>query len=288
MNRTDLPNWRLIVFYAGIPLFVAVYGALNNYGIQQIAGYTGAIGFYLAHSFIPWWITCLSTTFLMWALDRVKPPPLVLMVPGSIIGCVLTLPYTRWITEIFENTWPTASTTIQGIPLTPWSGDFVEYAIRATVVWVVINLIFDRFIGLPRYRYEIPKGYEAQHTQEADSEESTVPAFLTRLPARVSPHEILWIKAEQHYIRIGTENKEHMILYRFSDAVSQLDTDMGMQVHRSWWVAHAAIEGMQQAGKKFLLQLSSGDEVPVSIPYQGAMKELARSKGIPVRPQPAA
>ena len=293
MSLADRFDWRLLSFYAGVPAFVGIYGALNNWEIQQNMGYGVSLAFYLAHSFIPWWTTCLSTTFLMWAMNRIKPPPLAIMIPGSLIGCFLTLPYTNWVTSVFERNWPTSMSGFGGIPTSPWSGDFLEYMIRATVMWVIVNFVFDRFVGLPRYRYEIPRGYEnragpAEADTQTEPDTLPLPAFITRLPVRVRLHEILAVKAEQHYIRIITPGRDHMILYRFSDAVSQLDTELGMQVHRSWWVAHSAIDGLQQSAKKLQIVLTTGEEVPVSAPYQGMLKELARSKGIPLAPKPRA
>jgi hypothetical protein len=290
MNFPSFINWRVIAFYVGVPLFVAIYGGLNNWEIQQAAGYAVAIGFYLSHSFIPWWITGLCNSGLMRILARWKPPPIFIMIPGSIMGCFLVLPYTHWITGIFERVWPTTTASLSGIPGHTWSGDFVEYLIRATVIWVAVNFIFDRFIGLPRYRYSIPRGYEnigagSKSTPSAGPDDKQ-PAFITRLPVHISVSEILAIKAEQHYIRVFTSEREYMVLYRFSDAVSQLDIDLGLQVHRSWWIARSAIQSMRQSAKKFFVVLNNGEEVPVSTPYQGLLKEMAKFSGIPVKPQP--
>jgi hypothetical protein len=280
----------LLAFYVGTPFAIAIYGAANNWEIQQVAGYLGAFGFYFSHSFIPWWITCLCNTALMWLMRRWKPAALFIMVPGSLLGCVLSLPYTHWITGLFERAWPTTTATLGGIPGHPWSGDFIEYLIRATIIWVGVNFIFDRFIGLPRYRYSIPRGYgsisvkdNSTSTVESDDKQ---PAFISRLPVHILVSEILAIKAEQHYIRVFTNEREYMVLYRFSDAVSQLDIDLGLQVHRSWWIARAAIQSMRQSAKKFYVVLNNGEEVPVSTPYQGLLKEMAKFSGIPVKPQP--
>ncbi len=290
MIQPKFINWRLIAFYIGAPCFFAIYGALHNWGIQQIAGYWVAIAFYLSHSFIPWWITCLCNSALMWLMKRWKPAPIFIMVPGSLLGGIFTLPYTQWITELFEANWPTTTSTFSGIPAHPWSGDFLEYILRATVIWVGVNFIFDRFIGLPRYRYEIPRGYESTNgysrPMTASESGTKQPAFIARLPVYIEVSEILAIKAEQHYIRVLTHEREYMVLYRFSDAVSQLDGDQGLQVHRSWWIARNAIQSMQQSAKKFIVVLSNGAEVPVSTPYQGLLKELARISGIPIKPQP--
>ena len=90
--------------------------------------------------------------------------------------------------------------------------------------------------------------------------------------------------------RYSTALTAEDIKARIADMLQQhqLDNELGMQVHRSWWVAHNAIEGIQQSGKKFYLAIKNGDAVPVSIPYQGMLKELARAKGISIKPIPTA
>jgi hypothetical protein len=52
----------------------------------------------------------------------------------------------------------------------------------------------------------------------------TVLKVLIALPPHNgSSSRFLAIKAEQHYIRVYSPDKEYMILYRFSDAVRELD-----------------------------------------------------------------
>ena len=48
---------RLISFYAGVPLVIGTYGALNNWELLERTGYLLTLGFYAAHAFIPFWIT---------------------------------------------------------------------------------------------------------------------------------------------------------------------------------------------------------------------------------------
>jgi DNA-binding LytR/AlgR family response regulator len=47
-----------------------------------------------------------------------------------------------------------------------------------------------------------------------------------------------------------------------------------MQVHRSYWVAHAQIEGHIHNGKRLLLITSPQDEIPVSSSFRKAVRAM--------------
>lgn len=284
---TKFVSWKLVTFYLGVPLAIALYGSINNWEVQQSIGYTGTLAFYLAHSFVPWWITCLSTYSLLLLLRKWRPPALLLICIGALLGCLLTIPYTNWITRVFESSWPTQS--FDGFTTNALSTDFLIFFLRVVVIWIGVNFIFDRFVGLPRYRYA-PDGNPLRRFPQTGAIDTpqNLPAFLARLPDTVTMQEVIAISAEQHYIRVHTDNREHMILYRFSDAINELGSGSGMQVHRSWWVAKAAIASVHSGAKKFYLQLDNGTKVPVSTPYQGMLRQFARAENIPVKPAAAA
>lgn len=286
---------RLIAFYVGVPFIIGIYGALNNWELLERAGYPLTLAFYAAHAFPPWWMTCASTSFAMWALRFVKPPPFALMAVGAILGGLVALPYTNWLTGLSGDAWQDATLSRQVAPI--FSAEFWRYIARATIIWFGINFVFDRFLGLPRYRYVIPRGYDfherpsrgdTEPAGEAASPDSapaqtSLPGFAERIPARISINDILGIKAEQHYIRVFTPDREYMVLYRFSDAVRELDPALGLQVHRSYWVSKTAIDTVRPSAKKFSIRLSTGASVPVSTPYHGVVKEFARVNQIPTR-----
>jgi DNA-binding LytR/AlgR family response regulator len=62
---------------------------------------------------------------------------------------------------------------------------------------------------------------------------------------------------------------------RFADAMAELDGLPGLQVHRSWWVARAAVAGAAKSGRRAELALTNGLSVPIS---RAAMPE-ARAAG---------
>lgn len=87
--------------------------------------------------------------------------------------------------------------------------------------------------------------------------------FLSRIPARIAGN-LLCVKTEDHYLRIYTSGGEDLILMRLRDALGELEGLDGLQVHRSYWVARAAVAEVARDGRKTRLRLSNGLEVPVS------------------------
>lgn len=292
-------NWRLVLFYAGVPGIIAVYAALNNWAVLQVAGYTGSLLFYAGHAFIPWWTTCLMTFLCMRLLSRWRPPQLVLLTCGTCLACIAILPYSIWLTEFFAEGWLAGDPTGEQASLHIHSEiGFWSFTIRASVIWIAVNLVFDRFLGLPRYRYatagqsgtatlRVQREGEpavAGGSQTDEPVAGQAPIFLRRLPADVGVDDVIALKAEQHYVQVYTSSRSFMTLYRFSDAVAEMDPNAGQQVHRSYWVRNSAIRKIRRAAKKFELELSNDMKVPVSAPNSGLIRRLAQTNEIPVHP----
>lgn len=64
-----------------------------------------------------------------------------------------------------------------------------------------------------------------------------------------------------------------MILMRLADAARELAGAEGMQVHRSWWVARAAIAEATRANGRMTLRLTNGVDAPVSRTYAPKLRE---------------
>mgnify|MGYP003117872414 CR=1 FL=1 len=90
--------------------------------------------------------------------------------------------------------------------------------------------------------------------------------------------EVLWVEAQEHYVRITTPHEKRMVLARFSDIVRELSSEDGLQVHRSHWVATAAVVAEQKSGQNISLLLNTGDNVPVSRSFKGNLVTLRNSE----------
>ena len=97
-------------------------------------------------------------------------------------------------------------------------------------------------------------------------------ALLSRLPAR-SRAELLHLRMQDHYVEVHTAAGTEMLLLRFRDALHEVEDVNGLRVHRSHWVARAAIVGVERGrGGRVALRLVNGSRIPVSRSFAPALK----------------
>lgn len=99
--------------------------------------------------------------------------------------------------------------------------------------------------------------------QSFQSPQSQPRSFEARLPPGFG--ELLALSSEDHYVRAHGHNGTVLILIRLRDAIDELGAAVpGEQVHRSWWVARAAVTGRKSQGRAVRLVLANSLEVPVA------------------------
>ncbi len=96
--------------------------------------------------------------------------------------------------------------------------------------------------------------------------------FLDRIPAHLGL-TLIALEMEDHYVRAHTALGSDLILMRMRDAIGELAGVPGMQVHRSWWVAQAAVTGVERDGRNVRLELTNGLRAPVSRERVAALRE---------------
>ena len=93
-----------------------------------------------------------------------------------------------------------------------------------------------------------------------------------RLPPRLG-RDVLCLQMEDHYVRVHTPEGSALVLMSLSQAMAGLKQVEGVQTHRSWWVARAAIAGVVEDGRKMRLRLAGGLEAPVSRARVGVLRQ---------------
>ena len=96
-------------------------------------------------------------------------------------------------------------------------------------------------------------------------------SLLARLPNRLGD-EIVALEAEDHYLRVHTTLGSDLVLMRLSDAIAAIEPGLGLQVHRSWWVADDAICEIARSDQRTHLRLSNGLLVPVGRTFSAAVR----------------
>jgi hypothetical protein len=96
------------------------------------------------------------------------------------------------------------------------------------------------------------------------------PSLALPLPPGFGPVRAL--KGEDHYVRVVGDGREELILMRMRDAIERLGTADGLRVHRSWWVARAAVASVRRDGRTAIITLANGQEVPVARDMMPALR----------------
>ena len=98
------------------------------------------------------------------------------------------------------------------------------------------------------------------------------PALIRRLP-EAQRGALLRLSVRGHYTDVHTENGTVSLLLRFSDAMAEVGDTPGLQVHRSHWVARAAVQGSRRHNGRIFLLTLDGAELPVSRNHLAAAAE---------------
>ncbi|MEO3429143.1 LytTR family DNA-binding domain-containing protein [Pelagibius sp. CAU 1746] len=98
------------------------------------------------------------------------------------------------------------------------------------------------------------------------------PSFFQRFdPPLRSP--VLAVQAQEHYVRVVTAEGAVTTLYRFGDALRELEGQSGLQVHRSFWVADAGVEALKSGKRGLKIVLRNGEQVPVSARHADTVQQ---------------
>ncbi len=115
----------------------------------------------------------------------------------------------------------------------------------------------------------VPARPPAQPAAEASA---AAVRFLERLPPGAG-RDLVALEMQDHYVMAHMRAGSHMILMRMRDAIDELAGIDGAQVHRSWWVARDAVQGVIRDGRNLKLMLPRGLEAPVARSQVAALQE---------------
>jgi len=266
----------LLIFHAVVPVaFGSLLGA-NQTGIAFHLPWLMSVGYWIVLSLITWQVLHWITTAVAALTRPLHPPITLILLLGATLSTFIMRPFMYKYSGAFSD-FLLNGRTVQPMRPFEWTADFLAQHFQLwagmIIVWVAINLVFDRFVGAPRYR--------------AASIAPRPPApLVATLHATASPQampfdlppgaEIFALKSEDHYVRVFSSHGEKLILTRISDAIAQLAGIEGARVHRSYWVAKKSVERADAQGRTPTLYLRNGLQVPVSQTY----KEMARLAGL--------
>ncbi|AWB47328.1 hypothetical protein HYN69_01340 [Gemmobacter aquarius] len=92
---------------------------------------------------------------------------------------------------------------------------------------------------------------------------------------------LIHLQADGNYVHLRANDRTALLPGPLSDLVGQLPDPLGMQVHRSHWVAASALVGWQAKGRDITLRLKGGQTVPVAVTRRHAVRNWLTGLGLP-------
>jgi hypothetical protein len=266
MNETKFLH-RDDVIVCSLALLIACVLAANQITQGGLLGWLASYAYWIVRIFIEaaLFFTALNAIEKYLASKFSTPFIYLLSVLVSLI------PFTLVITTI---------DLIIGLPELGLNGASVQTTSRWLAFGKELIYLLDNHAALcallllPRLLKHSVANSDAANTNQLKNptEPETAHSFFDTLDPPLTGR-IYWIEAQEHYVQVTTTSERRLVLHRFSDAIRELPEGIGMQVHRSHWVAFADFEALQRDGQNMKLQLLSGELVPVSRSYRQQVEQ---------------
>jgi hypothetical protein len=153
-------------------------------------------------------------------------------------------------------------------PQVPVAESLTIWFYTAIVTLVVVVAL----VTLRDFMAAAPVAPGAATADEAATLRPAPPAILERVPLP-QRGKLLALIVEDHYVDIVTDKGKTLVLMRLADAIREAAPIPGLQIHRSHWVALAAVAKATRSEGRVSLELSNGLRLPVSRGYMQAVKD---------------
>jgi hypothetical protein len=280
----------------GVALVIVVMLALNKPAHATGLNLLSSLLFFSLHLFpataAAWFLS--GWLFNSRASHRV-PPWLLLVIAGAITGLLLapisvTLELLFGVLDVSEPNAKLGSMTLSNW-LAELGDEFTEVPWTTAIAWPVMNALVIWRVGGSTARDGRSADTTPAHLAKTrslpgnidGSEPTAAPAqfeplsdqrnpelaqsqpgtyFLDRLPRHLG-RDIVYLEAQEHYLRVVTSRAEHLLLQGLTHAVAELERCgiEGIQIHRSVWVAWKHVEDVDARMNSLSVKLSNGNSV---------------------------
>ncbi len=216
---------------ATLGLFVGVLGPYGSY-------LNGAPGQRIFH-----FIVCFCVGTLIFGVlqrlavagaERLRMPVWPAILAALLIGCV---PLALFISWLATTLWPFLRGRIGPLE---WYGQCV-FLSGPVLTFVIVR-----------------RALKARPLRDAHRVQAAPQAAVM-----ATPSEVLCLRMEDHYVRVHTSSGSRLVAGPFDRVIAGMVQE-GMRVHRSWWVARAAVTGVIADGRNLRLTLGGDLTAPVS------------------------
>ncbi|MFK7753295.1 MAG: LytTR family DNA-binding domain-containing protein [Sedimentitalea sp.] len=140
----------------------------------------------------------------------------------------------------------------------PFSSLVLSVAPSLVAVTLMVNL------AIRLQNRDAPPGNAAPQTP-------ALSVLQRKLPHHLG-HDIVTVRAQDHYVEVTTPKGQAMVLMRLGDAVQDLAPLCGLQVHRSWWINLSHVTRSQPGANGPEVVMSTDQVIPVGRSFRAAFR----------------
>jgi len=244
---------RVCVTLAALALIFGLSGPFGTEGAMRLAprvGYWGLI------AVVTYFSGNLVVALMTQRFERTKPP-LAIGFPAVTLSIALVV-----LAEVIVINWLVLGSAPRS------AREVLSLGVNVLGVGIVVAGIIVYFSRSARSL----KG------QTAETATAQAPRILQRLDLH-KRGRLISLSVQDHYTEIATSKGTALALLRLSDAIAEAEPTVGLQVHRSHWVATREVTTARRDGAKAVLTMSDGRDIPVSRTYVQAVKDAGLLPG---------
>ena len=219
------------------------------------------------------WPLCHALSAAVLYLVRSQPPPMI--VAACALGAIfMALPCTAVTYAIYGMFHPIDAVNVSV------SRRIVHVAVlvlacSSLIHYVACQLVLLRQAGASAQGSGVGRG--GNKGEQAATASGMRDRLFDRLPDALG-RDLVYLNVTGHYVNVVTTRGSCLVLMRFADAIAALG-DVGVRVHRSFWVAHRHVEGLSRRDDRTLIRVTGPHEIPVSRTYLASVRALFPAPG---------
>jgi hypothetical protein len=250
-DRRTTPRWLgPVLTFIGFGVLLGVLGPFGSY-----LGIT--LPMRVAHYTVNMVVISLMAVAAHWLAARLifgGPPPLwaslaialILALPGALV--------------VLGSLWLFAPQVLPHVT-------FAELCVQTALINVLISVVV-RMIRAWRMASSQQAAaavhISAPQAAAASSAVLALDPLREKLPLPLRRARILALTAEDHYLRVHTDQGAALILMPLSQAIDVMGPDAGLRIHRSHWVARTAVVDSARKDGQIEVKLANGLALPAS------------------------
>lgn len=137
--------------------------------------------------------------------------------------------------------------------------------------WIESTFYFGLVAGCSRLLRQRPRSAEPLPAAQPPA-----PPQPSAAETAQATDDLHYVEAEDHYVKLVFKDRVEHKRARFGDVINGLG-DSGLRVHKSFWVNRSIVARARRAGRRMVLVLTDGTEIPV-----GRSNERAVIDALPV------